>query len=51
MERTRHRINGSKRWEKERKIMPIVEGIREGFINPLAYEAQIVKRLNSLQAY
>lgn len=38
--------------EKREKIMPIVDGEKKkGFINPLAYETQIVKRLNSLQPY
>lgn len=31
--------------------MPIVGEWKKGFINPLAYETQIVKRLNSLQPY
>jgi hypothetical protein len=42
-------INGSQH-KVDEKIMFIVDG-EKGFINPLAYETQIVKRLNSLQSH
>lgn len=35
--------------ERGKKLCPL--WMKKGFINPLAYETQIVKRLNSLQAY
>lgn len=46
-------IHTAHKWlaaENRGKIMPIVDS-KKGFINPLAYETQIVKRLNSLQSY
>lgn len=44
-----HHINGSKRSRREKNCAHC--GWKKGFINPLAYETQIVKRLNSLQPY